>query len=61
MTQLFSALTVLTLFLVAVFAQATGLAAISYFGLMAALTAYSLWQSRKQQAPTSGNPAGVSS
>jgi hypothetical protein len=61
MTQLFSALTVLTLFLVAVFAQATGLAAISYFGLMAALAAYSFWQSRKQNALTPVSPAGVSS
>ncbi|MBX2810037.1 MAG: hypothetical protein KTR20_15565 [Cellvibrionaceae bacterium] len=47
MTILFSMLTALLLLCVAVLAQATGMAASSYFVLMLVFAAYLLWCGRK--------------
>lgn len=49
MTILFSALTILALLLIAVFAQVTGMPATSYFVLMFATGAYLLWCARKKR------------
>jgi hypothetical protein len=47
MTVIFSILTVLALLAVAIFAQTTGMAATSYFGLMAVFGVYVIWCARK--------------
>lgn len=50
MTLLFSLLTLVCLLAVTLFAQATGFAVGSLFGLIAAFTFYVVWQARKQQS-----------